>query len=46
MARFDRLGLGVELLHPNSGVSESRLGKMGSKEGQSSGDAPCLCVWG
>lgn len=43
MPRFDRLGLEVGLFHPNSSISESCLGKI-SKEGQSSEDAPCLCV--
>lgn len=45
MPRFDRLGLEVGLFHPNSSISESCLGKI-SKEGQSSEDAPCLCVCG
>lgn len=43
MPRFDRLGLEVGLFHLNSSISESCLGKI-SKEGQSSEDAPCLCV--
>lgn len=38
-------GLGAELCHPDLGIQESCQGKVVNKEGQSSGDAACLCMY-